>query len=86
MSVTHLPPGEGESVWIGDRELVTFKNRGKDTGGQFALVEVVGLPGSGPPPHIHHGFDEVYCLLEGKLEILNGERTFTTSVGRSSTP
>ena len=81
MSVAHVPPGEGESVWIGDRELVTFKNRGKDTGGQFALVEVVGLPGSGPPQHIHHSVDEVYCLLEGRLEILNGERTFTASAG-----
>ena len=61
--------------------MVTFKNRGKDTGEQFALVEVVGLPGSGPPPHIHHSADEVYCLLEGRLEILNGERTFTASAG-----
>jgi quercetin dioxygenase-like cupin family protein len=81
VSVTRIPPGGGESVWIGDRELVTFKKRGKDTGGQFALVEVVGLPKSGPPPHIHHRVDEVYCLLEGELEVLDGERTFTASAG-----
>jgi quercetin dioxygenase-like cupin family protein len=81
VSIAHIPPGEGESVWIGDRELVTFKERGKDTGGHFALVEVVGLPGSGPPPHIHHNVDEVYCLLEGELEVLDGERTFTAKAG-----
>ena len=81
MSITHVPPGEGKSVWIGDRELVTLKERGKDTGGRFALVEVVGLPGSGPPPHIHHSVDEVYWLLEGELEVLDGERTFTAKAG-----
>ena len=85
MSITHVPPGGGKSVWIGDRELVTLKERGKDTGGRFALVEVVGLPGSGPPPHIHHSADEVYWLLEGELEVLDGERTFTAKAGRSST-
>jgi quercetin dioxygenase-like cupin family protein len=81
VSTTHVPPGEGRSVWIGDRELVTFKATGKDTGGAFALVEVAGLPGSGPPPHIHHRVDEVYCLLEGELEVLDGERTFKASAG-----
>ena len=81
MSITHIPPGGGKSVWIGDRELVTLKERGKDTGGRFALVEVVGLPGSGPPPHIHHSADEVYWLLEGELEVLDGERTFTAKAG-----
>jgi mannose-6-phosphate isomerase-like protein (cupin superfamily) len=79
--VTYVAPGRGKSVWIGDRELVTFKQTGTDTGGTFALVEVVGLPGSGPPPHIHHRVDEVYCLLEGELEILDGDRTFTAEAG-----
>ena len=81
VSVTHVPPGGGESVWIANNELVTFKESGKDTGGLFALVEVIGLPGSGPPPHIHHGVDEVYCLLEGELEVLAGERAFTAEAG-----
>jgi hypothetical protein len=73
-------------MWIRDRELVTFKERGKDTGGQFALVEVVGLPGSGPPPHIHHRVDEVYCLLEGELEVLDGEVEQSTRADTSTDP
>ena len=81
MGVTHVPPGGGKSVWIANNELVTFKEMGRDTGGEFALVEVVGLPGSGPPPHIHHSVDEVYCLLEGELEVLDDDRTFTASAG-----
>ena len=81
MSTTHVAPGKGKSVWIANNELVTFKAMGKDTGGAFAVVEVVGLPGSGPPPHIHHRVDEVYCLLEGELEVLNGDQTFTADAG-----
>jgi len=81
VSTTHVAPGKGKSVWIANNELVTFKAMGKDTGGAFAVVEVVGLPGSGPPPHIHHRVDEVYCLLEGELEVLNGDQTFTADAG-----
>gem|GEM_PF-5531097 len=33
MSITHIPPGEGKLVWIGDSELVSLKERGKDTRG-----------------------------------------------------
>ena len=62
---THILPSGGKSVWIANNELVTFKVMAKDGGGEFALVEVVGLPGSGPPPHIHHSVTEVYSLLEG---------------------
>ena len=79
--VAYVAPGGGGSVWIGDRELVTLKQTGADADGLFALVEVHGLPGSGPPPHIHRRVDEIYCLLEGELEVLDGDRTFTAGAG-----
>jgi quercetin dioxygenase-like cupin family protein len=81
VSMTHLPPGEGKSLWVSNNEFVTIKTTAKDTAGEFALVEVVALPGAEPPPHIHHSTDETYCLLEGQLEVLDGERTFTASAG-----
>ncbi len=39
---------------------------GRDIDEALVLVELVRLPGSGPPPYIHHSVDEVYCLLEGE--------------------
>ena len=81
VSMTHLPPGEGKSLWVSNNEFVTIKTTGKDTAGEFALVELVALPGAEPPPHIHHSTDETYCLLEGELEVLDGESTFTASAG-----
>src|SRR3712207_6973313 len=67
-SVAYVAPGRGGSVWIGDRELGTFKQTGADTGGLVALLEVTGLPGSGPPPHLHRRGYELYPVLEGGLE------------------
>jgi hypothetical protein len=44
VSITHLPPGEGKSFWIGNSEFATIKTTGKDTAGEFALVEIVRAP------------------------------------------
>jgi quercetin dioxygenase-like cupin family protein len=61
-----LRAGEGQSVWVvGDR--YTIKTSGEETGGAFALVEALVLPGGGPPPHIHHREDEAFYILEGEL-------------------
>jgi quercetin dioxygenase-like cupin family protein len=81
VSITHTLPGEGKSYWVSNNEFVTIKTTGRDTGGEFALVELVALPGAEPPPHIHHSTDETYCLLEGELEVLDGDRVFTAKAG-----
>src|SRR4051812_4044006 len=78
---THVPPGEGTAYWAGNTEYVTLKMRGTETGEAYALVELVALPGAEPPPHIHHRMDELYCLLEGELAVLDGERVFTAKAG-----
>src|ERR687897_893534 len=46
VSMTHLPPGEGKSLWVSNNEFVTIKTTAKDTAGEFALVELVALPGA----------------------------------------
>lgn len=61
-----LKPGEGKAVWVvGDR--YTIKTSGAETGGAFALVEALVLPGGGPPPHVHRREDEAFYVLEGEL-------------------
>lgn len=80
-SVAHVPADGGRSYWVGNLEFVTLKTTGRDTGGKFALVELVALPGAEPPPHIHHRTDELYYVLEGELDVLDGERTFTAVAG-----
>jgi len=79
-SATHVPPGEGASVWLlGD--LYTFKAVSEDTGGAFALWETVSPPESGPPPHLHRREDETFYVLEGELEFLVGDDTIRAGAG-----
>src|SRR5277367_6878261 len=40
---------------------------GKDTAGQFCLIDMHIPPGGGPPPH-RHDFEETFSILEGELE------------------
>jgi hypothetical protein len=48
-SVTHVPPGEGKSVWMVGTDLITFKAASEDTNGAFALFDLVILPQGGAP-------------------------------------
>ena len=50
---------------VGDTYTVLLS--GKDTAGQFCLIDMHIPPGGGPPPH-RHAFEESFILLEGELE------------------
>jgi len=77
---THLPRGEGESVWlVGD--LIEVKLASEDTGGAYSIVEVTSPPQGGPPPHIHHNVDETLYVAEGEVEVLLGDGTTRASAG-----
>jgi quercetin dioxygenase-like cupin family protein len=45
---------------------------GEETGGRFALLEIVESRGGGPPRHLHHWEDEVIYVLAGELAIQRG--------------
>jgi quercetin dioxygenase-like cupin family protein len=48
---------------------------GKDTAGQYTLIDMLVPPGGGPPPH-RHDFEEMFTLLEGEIEFtFRGEVT-----------
>ena len=75
-----LRTGEGRAAWVvGD--LYTVKASGEDTGGAFALIEVVVPPQSGPPPHRHSREDEAFYVLEGEFEVHLDEQRLTAGPG-----
>ncbi len=80
-SVTHVPPGEGKSVWMVGTDLITFKAASEDTDGAFALFDTVILTQGGPPPHIHHREDESFYILQGQIEVFDDERTIRATTG-----
>ncbi len=78
--VTHVPPGEGRSLWVLG-ELVTHKTARDQTGGAYSLFEVTTQPGEGPPPHVHHREDESFYVLEGEYEFFSGEGIIQVGAG-----
>ncbi len=67
--LTATRPDSGENVRhigvVGDTYTILLT--GKDTAGQFCLIDMHVPPGGGPPPH-RHNFEETFTVLEGELE------------------
>lgn len=82
-SITHVPPGGGESLWIGG-ERVTLKAVSEDTLGGFACFELATPPAEATSPRIHHRADAAYYVLEGELEIRDLDHGATDHVGPGS--
>jgi quercetin dioxygenase-like cupin family protein len=78
MSVTHVPPGEGRSLWVLG-ELVTCKTTSEQTGGAYSLFEVTTQPGGRVLPHVQHREDEAFYVLEGEYEFLLEGHTIRAS-------
>ncbi|CAL9410006.1 hypothetical protein SUDANB176_02213 [Streptomyces sp. enrichment culture] len=78
--VRHVPAGEGISLWaVGDT--YTIKSTAETSGGSLTFVEGSVPPGSGPPPHVHTREEEAFYILSGRLEMLDGDRTFLAGTG-----
>ena len=80
MGVTHVPPGEGRSLWVLG-ELVTYKTTSEQTGGAYSLFEVTAQPGVGPLPHVQHREDESFYVLQGEFEFVVEGGTISAGLG-----
>lgn len=43
---------------------------GKETMGEYAIIDMIVPPGGGPPPHAHPSFHESFYVVEGEIEKL----------------
>lgn len=66
--------GQGDSLNVlGDVQRV--KLTGDDTQGRFALIENENPPGTTLPVHLHRNEDEIFYVVEGRVEFdVAGER------------
>ena len=60
---------------------VAVKASGAETGGAFAQVEIDDPLGSAPPLHIHHGEDETFYVLEGRVDFRLDDGLVTAGSG-----
>ena len=64
--VSHTPAGRGPHHLMLGTVTVSRLLGGDETGGELSLVELSGLPGSGPGPHID-AWRESFYVLDGEL-------------------
>jgi mannose-6-phosphate isomerase-like protein (cupin superfamily) len=76
----HVPRSGGLVTWF-NGDVYSVKLTAEQTGGRVGLVEASVPPGGGPPPHVHGRTDETFYVVDGELEFLSGDRTFTASTG-----
>ena len=75
-----LMPGDGETNSIRDMT-ITFKTTGRQSDGQFAVLEVTEPPGSGSPTQWHKATTLILYVLEGTPTLRIGEETLQVGPG-----
>jgi mannose-6-phosphate isomerase-like protein (cupin superfamily) len=76
----HVPRDNGIPRWF-NGDLYEIKLSIEQTGGNLGLVVASVPPGGGPPPHVHQQSDEAFFVLDGELDFLDGDRTFSAATG-----
>src|SRR5215212_5974036 len=73
-------PGEGEALWwLG--MLATIKVTKEQTGGRYALVEILAPEGYEAVLHVHHQEDEGFYILEGEMTFYVGDQKIKAQPG-----
>lgn len=66
-NITAIDNGQGESLSIvGDSYRILIS--GEQTGGNYAVIDMLVPPGGGPGPHAHKNFQEMFYVTEGEIE------------------
>ncbi len=71
------------SLWF-QGALITVHADSQDTNGKFAVFEMSGCPGAEPPLHVHEIEDEMFYVLEGRLQAYRGGEEMTLDAGDSA--
>lgn len=62
--------------------LATIKVTAEQTGGQYALVEILAPDGYEGVLHVHHFEDEGFYILEGEMTFYVGDQTIMEHLGK----
>ncbi|MXV52651.1 cupin domain-containing protein [Pedobacter sp. HMF7647] len=72
--LTVVSASEGKSLSVAGNTYRIIIS-GKQTGGAYAIVDMLVPPNGGPGPHSHAGFQEAFYVVDGEVEVrLEGEK------------
>jgi mannose-6-phosphate isomerase-like protein (cupin superfamily) len=80
-------PDQDRGDWLQVTPGERFKIRvsSAHTMGAYSMIEIVADPGNDVPLHIHSKEDEHFIVVEGTLDIANGDRRWDAPAGTSVT-
>jgi quercetin dioxygenase-like cupin family protein len=79
-NIKTIGPSEGETLAVvGDNYRVVVS--GKQTGGAYAVIDMLVPPGGGPGPHAHAGFQELFYVVDGEVEFKTEAGKYTAEKG-----
>ena len=79
-SLTPVAAQGGPSVSVlGDTYRIIIG--GEQTGGAYALVDMLIPPKGGPGPHSHAIFQEAFYIIDGEIKVITKEKVYTTPKG-----
>jgi mannose-6-phosphate isomerase-like protein (cupin superfamily) len=74
-SATFRPAGTPRELEYGNGSGARYLATGASTGGQFGLYRwEMGARSQGPAPHLHRAISESFYVLDGVVQIFDGER------------
>ncbi len=79
-TVTLTLPTDGTSLSIAGNTYRTLIS-GKDTGGAYAVIDMLVPPGGGPGPHEHAAIQEAFHVLDGEVEFTTEDMKHTAKKG-----
>jgi len=71
---------DGKSVAVAGNSYRTIIS-GKQTGGTYAVIDMLVPPGGGPGPHEHPYINETFFVLEGEVEFTSQDQKYTAKKG-----
>ena len=80
-----LTPDQDHGKWLQVTPGERFRIRvpSAQTMGAYSVIEIVADPGNGVPLHIHDKEEEHFIVVEGTLDIANGDRRWDAPAGTS---
>ena len=75
-----VTPSEGRTVNLGVIQMRVLA-AGATTGGAFTLAEFTGGAGLWTVPHVHHGMEESFFILDGEFTFAVGQQQIQAGPG-----
>jgi quercetin dioxygenase-like cupin family protein len=79
-TITTLDNEQGQSLSVvGDTYRILIS--GEQTGGKYAVIDMLVPPGGGPGPHAHKDIQEMFYVVEGEIDFTMEGGTYKATKG-----